>query len=94
MGGLNARPLCRGRRLYQSDYFKEKPKYPEDCPDKVSFFPVAPDLARIRRWRSGVPCLELIVDGNVEYQSDREAYRDRDCGAEKNPEFSAVAPSA
>ena len=44
----------------------------------MRLFPLAPDLSRVRRRRSDVPRFELIVDWNVEYESDRVADCDRD----------------
>lgn len=59
----------------------------------MSSFPLAPDLSGIRGGSSDVPCLELVVDRNVEHESDRIPCDDRDSSAKENLEFSAITPS-
>src|SRR5438067_3970679 len=77
----------------ESNCLEEKANHPENCPHDVSFFPMAPNLARIRGWSSQVPCLKLIVNGNIEHKSDCVAHCECDNGAEKNLEFSAFTQS-
>ena len=77
----------------QSNCLEEKANHPEDCPHDVSFFPMAPNLARICGRNSEVPCLKLIINGNIEHKSDCVPYCDGDDGAKENLEFSAVAQS-
>src|SRR5438309_221304 len=81
------------RRHNQSNRLEEKSEHPKNCPHDVSFFPMAPNLTRIRGRSSEVPCLKLIVNGNIEHKSDCVAYRDGENGGKKNFEFSAITPS-
>ena len=77
----------------ESNCLEEKANHPENCPHDVSFFPMAPNLTRIRGRSSEVPCLKLIVNGNIEHKSDCVAYCDGDNGDKDNLKFSAATPS-
>ena len=59
----------------------------------MRLFPLTPDFSRVRRGRGGAPGFELIVDRNVENESDRVADCDRDSRAQENFKLSGVAAS-